>query len=110
MSGCVGGHTVRGYPVASGGNAARGVQVIQQFRCGACHTIKGINGANGVFGPPLIIFSQQSFIAGELPNTPDNLALWIRVPQSVKPKTAMPNLGLSETQARDVTAYLYTLR
>jgi cytochrome c1 len=28
----------------------------------------------------------------------------------MKPRTAMPDLGLSEQQARDVAAYLYTLQ
>jgi cytochrome c1 len=49
------------------------------------------------------------YIAGQLPNTPDNLVRWVRSPQSVEPDTAMPNLGLSEQQARDVAGYIYTL-
>ncbi len=49
-------------------------------------------------------------IAGELPNTPDNLIRWIENPPSIEPGTAMPNLGLSDKQARDAAAYLYTLR
>lgn len=49
-------------------------------------------------------------VAGELPNTPDNLELWIRSPQKIHPRTAMPALGLDDQQARDVVAYLYTLR
>lgn len=61
-------------------------------------------------GPPLNFFARRTYIAGELPNTPENLFRWIRSPQSVEPNTAMPNLGLSEEQARDVVAYLYTLR
>ena len=43
-------------------------------------------------------------------NTPDNLVHWVMAPQSMKPRTAMPELGLTESQARDVAAYLYTLR
>lgn len=31
-------------------------------------------------------------------------------PRSMKPKTAMPDLGLSGQQAKDVAAYLETLR
>ncbi len=98
------------YRVATGGLAWRGKQVILEKNCGSCHTIPGIRGAYGVVGPPLFFFSRRTFIAGELPNTPANLVQWIRSPQSVEPKTAMPNLGLSEEQARDVAAYLYTLR
>jgi cytochrome c2 len=57
-----------------------------------------------------MFFAWRSFIAGEVPNTPDNLVQWILAPQSIVPHTAMPALGLNVQQARDVTAYLYTLR
>jgi cytochrome c1 len=58
----------------------------------------------------LLFFSDRTFIAGEVPNTTENLIKWVRSPQSIEPNTAMPNLGLSEQEARDVAAYLYTLR
>jgi cytochrome c1 len=72
--------------------------------------IPGINGADGLVGPPLILFARRTYVAGELPNTPSNLIRWIQDPPAVEPRTAMPALGLSEQQARDVAAYLYTLR
>jgi cytochrome c1 len=98
------------YSVRVGGDAHRGAQVIRQFGCGACHTIPGVTGADGLVAPPLLWWSRRTFIAGELPNTPENLVRWIRSPQSVEPKTAMPTLGLTDQQARDAAAYLYTLR
>jgi cytochrome c1 len=49
-------------------------------------------------------------IAGELPNTPANLTHWIQHPREVEPKTAMPELGVTEDEAYDIAAYLYTLR
>ena len=109
-TGCEGGHTVSRYGVATGGDARRGAAVIGQFGCGACHTIPGIRAADGLVGPPLYFFSRRTFIAGQLPNTPSNLARWVKDPPAVEPGTAMPNLGLSDQQARDVAAYLYTLR
>lgn len=78
--------------------------------CGSCHTIPGIYTARGLVGPPLMFFSRRTMIAGELPNTPDNLVRWIRDPKLVEPGTAMPDLGLTDREARDVAAYLYTLR
>jgi cytochrome c1 len=98
------------YSVSTGGDAHRGRKVIEDFNCGSCHTIPGVRGARGLVAPPLFWFSRRTYIAGELPNTPDNLVLWVRAPQEVEPKTAMPTLGLTEQQARDVAAYLYTLR
>ncbi len=101
---------MRAYSIPTGGTAANGAKVILSKNCGSCHTIPGIRGAQGLVGPPLFFFSRRTYIAGELPNTPDNLVRWVRSPQSVEPKTAMPDLGLTEQQARDVAAYLYTLR
>jgi cytochrome c1 len=99
-----------GYSVHTGGSAARGMQVIRAYGCGSCHTIPGVQGADGLVAPPLYWFSRRTFIAGEVPNTPANLVRWVRSPQSIEPNTAMPTLGLNEQQARDVAAYLYTLR
>lgn len=56
-----------------------------------------------------MFFSRRTYIAGELPNQPENLVRWVSSPESVEPHTAMPNLGLNQQQARDVAAYLYTL-
>jgi len=110
LAGCNAGKEKNAYLIATGGDAAQGKQIITQVGCGSCHIIPGIHDAHGLVGPPLNYFAERTMIAGEIANTPPNLARWLRNPQSVEPKTAMPNLGLSESQARDVTAYLYTLR
>ncbi len=92
------------------GNARRGAALISQVGCGSCHTIKGISGANGLVGPPLDTIGERVIIAGLLPNTPRNLVAWLEDPQKIVPGNAMPDMGLSEAQARDIAAYLYTLR
>ena len=109
-AGCRGGRIDRAYVVTTGGQPDKGRDIILSKHCGSCHTIPTLQNAQGVVGPPLSFFSRRTYIAGELPNTPENLARWIRSPQSVEANTAMPNLGLSAEQARDVAAYLYTLR
>lgn len=101
---------LRGYNAMPQIDAAQGKQVIKQFQCGTCHTIPGIRGANGVFGPPLMWFGKRSYIAGDFPNTPATLTEWIVNPPAMKPRTAMPFLGVSEDQARDAAAYLESLR
>jgi cytochrome c oxidase assembly factor CtaG/cytochrome c2 len=90
-------------------DAQRGAQLIDQYGCGACHTIPGIRGADGVVGPPLTHWSQRSYIAGLMPNDPDNLAMWISHPQHVLPGVGMPEMGVSEQDARYISAYLYTI-
>ncbi len=109
-SGCVGGATPRGYSIQTGGDAVHGARLISQYDCGSCHTIPGIPRANGLVGPPLMMFGRRTFIAGEVPNTPDNLEQWLRDPQSIESGTAMPKLGVDHEQAKDIAAYLYTLR
>ena len=88
------------------GDADIGRQVIEDRGCGSCHRIPGVPGADGLVGPPLDAMGRRTFIAGELPNTPENMVRWVRHPQSVEPGTAMPDLGLTEDEARNVAAYL----
>lgn len=67
----------------------------------------GIARPQGRVGPPLTHFSQRSYIAGVVPNTPATLTRFIREPEAVAPGTAMPSLGFTEAQAQAVAAYLY---
>ncbi|HVV65939.1 MAG TPA: cytochrome c oxidase assembly protein [Rhizomicrobium sp.] len=92
------------------GDAARGAGLIGYYGCGACHSIPGIAGADAMVGPPLDHFARRVYIAGVLRNTPDNLALWIHDPQAVIPGNVMPIMGVDKRDARDIAAYLYTLR
>jgi len=110
LSGCRGGRETGGYQPHNGGDPANGKALLQSYGCGSCHVIPGIRTARGLVGPPLLYFSRRTMIAGELPNSPDNLARWIENPQSIEPATAMPNLGVSSDKARDMAAYLYTLQ
>jgi cytochrome c2 len=111
-AGCRGNNPEYGvaYRVLGSGDPARGEQAIDRHDCGSCHTIPGIRGAHGLVGPPLLWFSRRTYIAGLLPNTPENLARWVQAPRSIEAGTAMPMLGLSNQEARDIAAYLYTLR
>jgi cytochrome c2 len=92
-----------------GGSPQRGLDAIQRFGCGSCHIIPGVEGADGLVGPPLIKWADRKTIAGELPNETAQLIRWIQDPQEVEPGTDMPDLGVSEQAARDIAAYLDTL-
>ena len=91
-------------------DAARGKRAINQYACATCHAIPGIVGANAPVGPPLAGIGSRLMLGGVLPNSPENMARWIRAPQEVAPLTAMPNLGVTQRDARDIAAYLATLR
>jgi mono/diheme cytochrome c family protein len=99
-----------------GGNAdasvspARGRTAIQQYACVACHTIPGVTGPEARVGPPLGGIATRTTLGGVLPNSPENIVRWIREPQKVAPLSAMPDLGVTERDARDIAAYLSTLK
>ena len=90
------------------GDPSRGEAMFIQYGCGSCHSLKNVRTATGMVGPPLDGIALRVIIGGHLSNTPANMEHWIRDPQHVSPGTAMPDLGVSEGDARDITAFLYT--
>jgi cytochrome c2 len=120
-------HALRGWPAAGllllaacsgappapslqGADPAEGRLLLRQYGCGSCHRIPGVADAQGNVGPPLDLVGRRIYLAGMLPNTPENMMQWIRAPRQVDPLTRMPDLQVPERHARDMTAYLQTLR
>ncbi len=93
-----------------GGDAKRGEAAVERYGCAACHAIPGIANQGSNVGPPLHKMALRGYIGGVLPNTPADMVRWLQNPPAVDPRTAMPNLGISEAEARDIAAYLYTLK
>lgn len=91
------------------GDRENGRLLLRQFGCGSCHEIPGVATAKGRVGPPLGGVATRVYLAGVLPNTPENMAEFIRNPKVADPRTTMPDLGVTEFHARDMVAYLYTL-
>lgn len=92
------------------GDRERGRTALAQYACRSCHMIPGVTGSEVYVGRPLKGLAGRRYIAGRLPNTQENLIRWIRNPQEVDPQTAMPVLGVTEDDARDMSAYLLTER
>lgn len=92
------------------GDAARGRAALAQYGCNGCHRIPGVTGAEVDVGPPLAGVARRQLIAGQIANSPDAMVRWLRDPQRIDPLTAMPNLGVTHQDARDMAAYLATLR
>jgi cytochrome c len=84
-----------------------GRQAIIKYGCGGCHVIPGIRHATGRVGPQLHGFRDQMYIGGVLPNVPENLVAWIQNPPHFNPRTAMPNLHVTEEEARAIAIYIY---
>ena len=97
-------------PAGVTGDPEQGKLLLRQYGCGACHRIPGVASARGNVGPPLNAIGNRVYLAGVIPNTPQNMVRWIRGPQDIDPRTAMPDLQVSEPHARDMVAYLYRLK
>ncbi|MFC7517577.1 c-type cytochrome [Herbaspirillum sp. GCM10030257] len=93
----------------AGGDPKRGKAAVERYGCAACHAIPGSANQGSNVGPPLYKIARRAYVGGVLPNTPDSLIRWLRNPPQVDPRTTMPNLGVSEMDAKDIASYLYTL-
>lgn len=94
----------------TGGDPRAGLAAIERHGCGACHDIPGVPLTQGRVGPALDKVAVRAFIGGSLPNTPQALAAFVAQPEHVQPQGGMPTMPLSSAEARDIAAYLYTLR
>lgn len=93
----------------TGADAENGLAVIHRIGCASCHAIPGVGWPQGLAGPSLTGFADSAMIGGQFPNRPDVLVDWLIDAPSMAPATGMPAMPLTEGEARDVAAYLYTL-
>ena len=107
---CQNGAVRREAIASTGGDPARGRESIRTYGCISCHTVPGVAEAQGKVGPSLDGIGGRVYLAGHLNNNATNLIRWIRTPQEIVPGTAMPDMGVTERDARNISAYLYTLR
>jgi cytochrome c oxidase subunit 2 len=100
----------QGEPAQVSSEADAGRRVFETTACVNCHTVSGTD-AKGKFGPDLThLMSRETLAAGAAPNTPENLRLWIKNPDTFKPGSLMPAMQLNEQELDAVTAYLLSLR
>jgi cytochrome c2 len=96
---------------ADGGDPARGRQLVAQYACNVCHVVPGTEGPQGALGPSLVgVASRATISLGTVPNTPENLRRFIQEPASMNPQSTMPPIGLPDADARDLAAFLMTLK
>jgi cytochrome c2 len=94
----------------TGGDSNVGRHAIAAYGCGSCHVIPGVVGANGAVGPSLAGIATRAEIAGHLPNDPQAMQRWLIHPQRIAAGNGMPEQGITQAEARDMAAYLYTLK
>ena len=88
------------------GDPVRGKIALTQYACQSCHLIPGVPGSKVYVGRPLSDLAKRKVLAGALENDQANVVRWIRDPQAIDPHTAMPNMGVTERDALDMSAYL----
>jgi cytochrome c oxidase subunit 2 len=94
-------------PTSPGPEYAAGEKLWTSKGCLACHSLNAVDAPKGMVGPNLANVGARTYIAaGSLKNTDENLARWIRDPHQIKKGVLMPNLGVTEDEARALVAYL----
>jgi cytochrome c oxidase subunit II len=97
-------------PAQIAGPISEGQKIFERTACINCHAVAG-TAANGRFGPDLThLMSRDTIASGAKPNTPENLRRWIKDPNTFKPGSKMPAMGLSDQELDAVTQYMETLR
>lgn len=87
-----------------------GYRYVTSGPCSSCHNVGGTP-ASATVGPDLThLASRKSLAAGTLPMSTGNLYGWVEDPQSLKPGSKMPTIGLEPSQLHAVVAYLETLK
>lgn len=89
---------------ADNADAQAGEEIFKQS-CISCHAV-GDEGGN--IGPNLTSFGDRETLAGFIEMTDENIADWIKDPQSLKPANHMPQFGnqLSDDEINSLVAYL----
>lgn len=91
-------------------NSGHAQQLIAQYGCNSCHVIPGAPGHASI-GPSLEGVGARAAISNDkVPNTPENLAKFIREPASLNPTSSMPALNMPADDAETIAAYLSTLK
>ncbi|MGA2231691.1 MAG: cytochrome c oxidase subunit II [Tepidisphaeraceae bacterium] len=92
--------------VPSAPYALAGRKIFFTQTCINCHAIGGTSAIANAAPDLTHISLRRQLAAGVIPNTPDNLARWLRNPQDIKPGCKMPDFGLDDNQVNQLVAYL----
>jgi cytochrome c oxidase subunit 2 len=97
-------------PAIEDESATAGRRIFETTACINCHTVRGTV-ANGRFGPDLThVMSRATLASGVAENTPENLRLWLKQPDAIKPGSLMPAMKLPEADLDALVRYMQSLR
>ncbi|MBM2840538.1 MAG: putative octahem cytochrome c [Bacteroidetes bacterium] len=91
-----------------GGSANRGKQVVESAGCLGCHAVGENTKVREARGTSYDIAPELTHVGSKV--FPDWAFDWVRNPRHYNPTTKMPSLRLTEGEAKDVVAYLMTLK
>jgi len=87
-----------------GGDAGRGKSIFESVGCRACHTLGNDSKVREKRGTSYDIAPELTRVGSKV--SPDWIYDWVRNPRHYNPTTKMPNLRLTDREAKDVTAFL----
>jgi cytochrome c oxidase subunit 2 len=97
-------------PATEDESAIAGRRVFETTACINCHAIRGTV-ANGRFGPDLThLMSRATIASGAVQNTPENLRLWLKDPDAIKPGSLMPAMQATDAELDALVRYMLSLR
>lgn len=92
----------------AGGDFRRGKQVVETVGCLACHAVGENTKVREARGTSYDIAPELTRVGSKV--SPDWAYDWVRNPRHYNPATKMPSLRLTDGEAKDVVAYLMTLK
>ncbi len=92
----------------AGGSAAKGKEHFENFGCKACHVIGDDERVRNARASSYDIAPELTHAAGKL--HPDWIFDWIKNPRHYNPTTKMPSLRLTDQEARDLVAFIMTMK
>src|SRR6202162_3217818 len=91
--------------------AAKGRALFPTLTCINCHAIRGVAGADLRVAPDLThVGSRRQLASGVIDNSSQNMRLWLKSPQHIKPGALMPDFSFTDEQLDQLSEYLSTLR
>jgi cytochrome c oxidase subunit 2 len=102
-------HQLQTAPAPATPLAQAGYKYFTSRACSSCHSIAGTP-ASGTVGPDLTHLASRRTLAASMPISEGNLYGWVADPQSLKPGTKMPTVGLDPNELHAVVTYLETLK